>query len=142
MSRCTAENTFTPANYALGGVVITDDFLILHDLVGPSKTSMLSTVTAIYDVGCFVGAVIAFTTGERLGRKRSVLLGTTIMAIGAALQTSSFSVAQMFAGRIVLGYAETLNAVSLSTNIETKCNTASVTASTRPQRPYGRRRDV
>jgi MFS family permease len=88
----------------IGGVVITEDFLELHDLVGPTKTTTLSTVTAIYDVGCFLGAIVAFTIGERLGRKMSILVGTTIMAVGTILQASSYSLAQMFVGRIVLGY--------------------------------------
>jgi MFS family permease len=91
------------ADLILGGVVITQDFLEVHDLVGPSKTTELSTVTAIYDVGCFFGAVVAFTIGERLGRKKAILLGTTTMAVGAILQTTSFSLAQMFVGRIILG---------------------------------------
>lgn len=86
-----------------GGVVVTQNFLELHDLVGPGKTKVLSTVTAIYDVGCFFGAIIAFSIGERLGRKKAVLLGTNVMAIGALIQTSSYSLAQMFVGRIVLG---------------------------------------
>lgn len=85
------------------GVVITQDFLEIHDLVGPSKTKTLSTVTAIYDVGCFFGAILAFTIGERLGRKKTVLAGTTIMAVGAILQAASFSLAQMFVGRIISG---------------------------------------
>jgi MFS family permease len=83
--------------------VITQDFLESHDLVGPTKTTALSTVTAIYDIGCFFGAIIAFTIGERLGRKKAILLGTTVMAVGAIIQTSSFNLAQMFVGRIVLG---------------------------------------
>ena len=85
------------------GVIVTDDFLVLHDLVGPEKTTVLSTVTAIYDVGCFFGAIIAFTAGERFGRKKMIIIGTTIMAIGAILMTASFSLPQMFVGRIVLG---------------------------------------
>lgn len=86
-----------------GGVVVTQDFLEVHDLVGPSKTSTLSTVTAIYDIGCFFGAIIAFTFGERLGRKKSILLGTVIMSVGTILQSSSFSLPQMFVGRVILG---------------------------------------
>lgn len=86
-----------------GGVVISQDFLEVHDLVGPTKTNTLSTVTAIYDIGCFIGAIVAFTIGERLGRKKSIILGTLIMAVGTILQASSFSLAQMFVGRIVLG---------------------------------------
>ncbi|KAJ5106058.1 hypothetical protein NUU61_003405 [Penicillium alfredii] len=91
------------------GVVLTKDFLEVHDLVGPTKTKDLSTVTAIYDVGCFFGAIIAFTIGERLGRKKAILLGTTIMAVGAILQASSFSLAQMFVGRIILGVGNGIN---------------------------------
>ncbi|KAF6825972.1 hypothetical protein CPLU01_09964 [Colletotrichum plurivorum] len=91
------------------GVIVTDDFLELHDLVGPSKTQMLSTITAIYDIGCFVGAIIAFTLGERLGRKKSILIGTAIMSIGAILKSASYSLAQMFVGRIVLGIGNGIN---------------------------------
>lgn len=79
------------------------DFLELHDLVGPTKTKTLSTVAAIFDVGCFFGAILAFTAGDALGRKKAILLGTTIMAIGAILQAASFSLPQMFVGRIFLG---------------------------------------
>ncbi|CEL02521.1 Putative Hexose carrier protein [Aspergillus calidoustus] len=85
------------------GVVVTPDFLEVHDLVGPTKTTILSTVTAIYDVGCFLGAMLAFTAGDRLGRKKTILLACAIMAIGTALKASSYSLAQMFVGRVVLG---------------------------------------
>ncbi|KAJ5806896.1 sugar transporter [Penicillium riverlandense] len=91
------------------GVVITQNFLEVHDLVGPTKTTALSTVTAIYDVGCFFGAIIAFTIGERLGRKKAIMLGTTIMAIGTILQASSFSLPQMFVGRVILGVGNGIN---------------------------------
>lgn len=96
-------NAFCLTLFVIGGVVITTDFLKLHNLEGPSKTKTLSTVTAIYDVGCFLGAICAFTLGERLGRKRSILAGTTIMALGTVLQASSFSLPQIFVGRIVSG---------------------------------------
>ena len=51
----------------------------------------------------------AFSLGERLGRKKSVLLGTTVMSVGAILQISSYSVAQMIVGRIVAGLGNGLN---------------------------------
>ncbi|KAJ5097334.1 general substrate transporter [Penicillium angulare] len=91
------------------GVVITQNFLEVHDLVGPTKTKTLSTVTAIYDVGCFIGAIVAFTIGETLGRKKSIIVGTIIMAIGTILQASSFSLEQMFVGRVVLGIGNGIN---------------------------------
>lgn len=86
------------------GVIVTDNFLELHDLVGPEKTTTLSTITAIYDIGCFFGAILAFTLGERFGRKKSIIFGTLIMAVGATLMATSFSLEQMFVGRIILGY--------------------------------------
>lgn len=85
--------------------MISNDFLVIHDLVGPTKTKTLSTVTAIYDIGCFFGAIAAFTLGERFGRIKSILYGTAIMAIGTILCASSFSLAQIFVARVVLGYA-------------------------------------
>lgn len=59
------------------GVNVSQDYL---DLMGFTATSsLLSTVTAIYDVGSFFGAIAAFDLGERLGRKKTILLGTSIM---------------------------------------------------------------
>ncbi|KAG9660886.1 general substrate transporter, partial [Aureobasidium melanogenum] len=91
------------------GVVVSDNFLKLHDLVGPSRTKVLSTLAAIYDVGCFIGAIVAFTIGEKLGWKKTIILGTAIMSVGVILKTSSFSLAQMFVGRVILGIGNGIN---------------------------------
>ncbi|ODM19284.1 hypothetical protein SI65_05901 [Aspergillus cristatus] len=37
------------------GVIVTKDFLNVHDL--NNNESLIGTVTALYDVGCFFGAV-------------------------------------------------------------------------------------
>lgn len=89
----------------LGGVVISKDYLDVHNLHGPENTSILSIITSIYTIGCFLGAITAFYIGETIGRKKTVLVGTAIMSVGAILQTSSFSVPHMIVGRIVTGYA-------------------------------------
>ena len=86
-----------------GGVVISDDYLKVHNLEGDDKTDLSAIVTSIYAIGCTVGAIVAFYIGEGMGRKKSIIFGTTIMTIGAILQASSFSVAQMIVGRIVSG---------------------------------------
>lgn len=91
------------------GVVVSENFLQLHDLVGPSRTKVLSTVAAIYDVDCFIGAIVAFTIGERLGRKKTIIIGTAIMSVGVILKTSSFSLPQMFIGRVILGIGNGIN---------------------------------
>lgn len=90
-----------------GGVIVTDDFLQTLNLVG--NTSLQGTVTALYDVGCFFGAIAAFVIGEPLGRKKSILLGTVIMSIGAILQITAYGVPQMIVGRIVAGIGNGIN---------------------------------
>jgi MFS family permease len=75
----------------------------VHNLNGPEKTNTLSIVTSIYTIGCFFGALLAFSIGENLGRRKTIIVGTVIMTIGAILQTSSFSVPHMIVARIVSG---------------------------------------
>ncbi|EXF74598.1 hypothetical protein CFIO01_09671 [Colletotrichum fioriniae PJ7] len=90
-----------------GGVIVTDDFLQTMGIVGNDK--LQSTVTAIYDIGCFLGAISTIWIGERLGRKNTILVGTTIMSIGAILQTAAFGLPQMFVGRVVAGIGNGIN---------------------------------
>ncbi|KAF9871926.1 sugar transporter [Colletotrichum karsti] len=90
-----------------GGVIVTDDFLETMGIVGNDK--LQSTVTAIYDIGCFLGAISTIWIGERLGRKNTVLVGTIIMSIGAVLQTAAFGLPQMFVGRVIAGIGNGIN---------------------------------
>ena len=80
-----------------GGVIVTEDFLVQLNL--DNNPGLLGTVTAIYDIGCFLGAIMAVVVGEPLGRKKTILLGTTIMSVGAILQITAYSVPQMIVGR-------------------------------------------
>lgn len=90
-----------------GGVIVTDDFLNTLNIA--NNTSLQGTITAIYDIGCFFGAIAAFFIGDWLGRKKTVLVGTTIMSIGAILQITTYSVAQIIVGRIVAGIGNGIN---------------------------------
>lgn len=89
--------------------MISPDYLSVHNLEGPEKTALLSTVTALYNVGCFLGAVTATGVGGILGRKKSVIVGIAIMTIGAILQTTSYSIPHMIVGRIVSGIGNGIN---------------------------------
>ncbi|KAI1258787.1 general substrate transporter [Xylariaceae sp. FL1019] len=90
-----------------GGVIVTPDFLDLMGIANDAK--LQSTVTAIYDIGCFLGAIATIWIGERLGRKKTILLGTTIMSIGAILQVAAFDLSMMFVGRIIAGIGNGIN---------------------------------
>ncbi|PQE04858.1 sugar transporter protein [Rutstroemia sp. NJR-2017a BBW] len=90
-----------------GGVIVTEDFLNVLDL--NNKTSLVATITALYDIGCFVGAIVAVMVGEWLGRKKTILYGTGIMTVGAILQIASYNVPTMIAGRIIAGIGNGMN---------------------------------
>ena len=49
---------------------MTPEFLDLMGITGDS--TLQSTVTAIYDVGCFFGAISTIWIGERFGRKKTI----------------------------------------------------------------------
>jgi MFS family permease len=46
-------------------------------------TNMIALVVAVYEIGCFVGAVTTSFVGEGLGRRKSVLIGVIILIIGS-----------------------------------------------------------
>ncbi|KAL1845063.1 hypothetical protein VTK73DRAFT_1207 [Phialemonium thermophilum] len=90
----------------LGGINTSDDFLTQFN--NPSN-SLLGTINAIYEIGCFAGAVNVFLIGEKLGRRMCLYVGALLMTIGAILQASSFGVPQMIVGRIVCGWGNGFN---------------------------------
>ncbi|KAF2709808.1 general substrate transporter [Pleomassaria siparia CBS 279.74] len=90
-----------------GGVIVTPDFLDQLDLNG--KTTLISTVTAIYDIGCFFGAISVCVIGDPFGRKKCVMIGTCIMSVGAIIQIASFNTATMIVGRIIAGIGNGIN---------------------------------
>jgi MFS family permease len=41
---------------------------------GNPDAELTGTITAIYDIGCVVGSIIAFFAGEQLGRRKMIVL--------------------------------------------------------------------
>lgn len=64
---------------------------------------MIGTITALYDVGAFLGAIAAAFTAEPLGRKRTLLLGATIVLIGAIIMGVSYERIQFMIARVITG---------------------------------------
>lgn len=86
-----------------GGILAGERF---QDMLGRPDPTMSGLVTAIYDIGCALGAVAAFLFGEKIGRKKSIILANAIVIVGAAVQTASYSYWQMFAMRIVSNHKD------------------------------------
>ena len=86
-----------------------------------SGSNLIALIVAIYEIGCFFGAVTTSFVGEPLGRRRSVFIvgqwrfrfreiglrvlkGVVIMIIGALLQSTAYVSAHMIVARIVSGF--------------------------------------
>ena len=73
------------------------------------SASLQGNMTSVYNLGCFAGALSTILSGDRLGRPRVLLTGSTIIAVGGVLQAASYGVPQMMVGRIVAGLGTGMN---------------------------------
>jgi MFS family permease len=89
-----------------GNVIINENFL--HTFGYPSA-NMQGVMTSIYNIGCFIGAMSTIWTGDKLGRPRQIMLGSTVIGVGAIVQTCSWTVGSMMVGRIVAGLGTGMN---------------------------------
>jgi MFS family permease len=76
---------------------------------GTGSASLQGTVVAIYEIGCLFGSIFTFFMGETLGRRRTIMLGCSILIVGATLQTTAYGIPQMIVGRIVTGLGNGIN---------------------------------
>lgn len=94
----------------LTGNAFTRQFPEIDTTAGANGSSSLQgTVVAIYEIGCFFGAIFTFFFGEALGRRKVIMLGCIVLSIGAALQAGAYGIPQMIVGRIVAGLGNGMN---------------------------------
>ena len=84
----------------MSGVVISNFWLTS---MGTPSTLMIGTITALYDVSAFFGAIGAAFTAEPLGRKRTLILGAVIVLVGAIIMSTAFERVQFMVARIITG---------------------------------------
>jgi MFS family permease len=61
-------------------------------------------ITSLCSAGAFVGAIIAGLTADKFGRKMAIYVGCVLFTVGAILQASAYTIAQMAIGRLVVGF--------------------------------------
>lgn len=93
------------------GAVITNESFV-KTFNNPSPT-LQGHITATYDLGCFVGAILTMWQGNKYGNRRIILMGSIILVIGAILQTAAYHVPQMIIGRFVAGIGNGMNTASI-----------------------------
>lgn len=82
--------------------ILTNGYFI-DTFKNPSAT-LQGQISALFDLGCFFGALSVFAFGEKFGRRTVILIGAVIHIVGGVIQASSYSSAQLIVGRIVAGY--------------------------------------
>lgn len=84
----------------MSGVIVSEYFL---DTMGHPSSLMQGTITSLYDVGAVFGAVAAAFCAEPLGRKRTLMVGSTVLAIGTIIMGASFERIQFMVARVITG---------------------------------------
>jgi MFS family permease len=68
-------------------------------------STIQGTVTSVYELGCFAGAMAALAYGERFGRRKSILFGAAVMILGTIIQITAFKgsweLGQFIIGRVI-----------------------------------------
>ena len=101
-----------------GGILAGQGFI---DMLGNPSPTLTGLVTAVYDIGCALGAVAAFLFGEQIGRKKSIIIANCIgtlsndklwrlssiltsstVIVGAAIQAGCVNYGMMVAARIIV----------------------------------------
>ncbi|KAJ5580308.1 Major facilitator superfamily domain general substrate transporter [Penicillium hispanicum] len=82
---------------------------------GHPDSTMQGILTSIYDIGCAVGCLLAFLVGHKIGRKKIIIAGGSIMVIGTIILGSSYTRAQFLVGRIVTGFGNGINSSTVPT---------------------------
>lgn len=67
------------------------------------NSQIQGTIVALYTVGGFFGSLLCIYAGDRLGRRRVIVLGSAITIIGAILMATAFELAHLIVARVVLG---------------------------------------
>lgn len=70
---------------------------------GHPGSSLEGIIVSIYNLGAFSGTILAFAFAERLGRRWCMWIAMLWIIVGAALQCTSYTQAQLLVARYVTG---------------------------------------
>ncbi|KAK9425159.1 putative General substrate transporter [Seiridium unicorne] len=102
----------------MSGIISAKPFNDLFEATRDNST-MQGTVTAIYEIGCLIGAVFMLTCGDLLGRRKGIILGAFIMILGVIIQVTAQAgatpLAQFIVGRVVTGVGNGINTATIPT---------------------------
>ncbi|KUI63540.1 Sugar transporter STL1 [Cytospora mali] len=102
----------------MSGIITAAPFNDMFEATRDNST-MQGFTTAIYEIGCLIGAMFILGVGDLLGRRRAIIIGGAIMAVGVIIQITSMwnstPFAQFIVGRIVMGVGNGINTSTIPT---------------------------
>jgi hypothetical protein len=76
-------------------------------------------VTAIYEIGCLLGAVAMLLFGDMIGRRKAIVIGAAIMIFGTIIQVTPMkghhATVQFIMGRTITGVGNGMNTATIPT---------------------------
>ncbi|KAF2639059.1 general substrate transporter [Massarina eburnea CBS 473.64] len=102
----------------MSGIISADPFMDYFPETHNNSTWQ-GFVTAIYEIGCLIGAIGVLVGGDALGRRRAMIIGAGIMILGVIIQVSAVkgnkATAQFIIGRVVTGIGNGMNTSTIPT---------------------------
>ncbi|TPX17693.1 uncharacterized protein E0L32_012020 [Thyridium curvatum] len=102
----------------MSGIISAKPFNDMFEATRDNPT-MQGTVTAIYEIGCLIGAMFILAVGDLLGRRRAMIIGGVIMILGVIIQITAgrhaTPLAQFIVGRVVMGVGNGINTSTIPT---------------------------
>lgn len=87
------------------GSVISPNFKKFHEYFNNPDDSILGAVVSTFAGGCFFGAMSAGWLADRIGRKRTIQVGSAVAVLGCSLQTGAQNISYLMVGRVIAGLA-------------------------------------
>ncbi|KIW18922.1 hypothetical protein PV08_03211 [Exophiala spinifera] len=83
-----------------GGLITNPDFL---NIFGHPAPGLMGIIVSIYNLGCLFGCILNFFVADPIGRRKAILVAMFFISVGAVIQCSSYSRAQLMVGRFITG---------------------------------------
>ena len=94
-------------------VITEDSFLDIFPKM--RDPGVLGIVIGIFEIGCLLGALSCMEIGDRLGRRKTVVLGMGLLVIGGILQSAAFNLGTLIVGRIISGFGLGIDVATVPT---------------------------
>ncbi|KAH7071806.1 quinate permease [Paraphoma chrysanthemicola] len=91
----------------IGGTMALNSFQRDFNMTGMAKTQRDTTqgnIVSTFQAGCFFGALFAFPFAEKIGRKKTMIIASSVFLLGGTLMTAARgSLNMIYCGRAVAG---------------------------------------